>query len=85
MFYAYFIRLVGYIVRQKDLTSDSPEDDVFSCYVFEADVSGKEICNILGEVSKAVYNSLLDLKCEEEKRKKETVTLIMIRLVYFIK
>ena len=71
-------RLVGYIVRQTDLDSDSSEDDMFSCYVFEADVSGKEICSMLGEVSKVVYNSLLDMKCEEEKRKKETVSIIFL-------
>ncbi|CAL4140921.1 unnamed protein product, partial [Meganyctiphanes norvegica] len=63
-------KLVGYIVRQRD-ASESNENNSFSCFVFEADQNGKEICSALGFAAKHAYKELVEKKTAEKKRKQE--------------
>ena len=66
-----FFRLVGYIVRQGD--NNGLETTKYSCFVYEADVSGTDVCSALGVAAKAAYEQLLEKKTFEKKRKQETV------------
>lgn len=45
----------------------------YSCFVYEADVSGTDVCAALGMAAKAAYEQLLEKKTYEKKRKQETV------------
>lgn len=63
---------MGYIVRQND--SDGADNTRYSCFVFESDGSGTDICSALGVAAKAAYDHLLEKKTLEKKRKQETVS-----------
>ncbi|XP_068204515.1 DCC-interacting protein 13-alpha-like [Palaemon carinicauda] len=67
-------KLVGYIVRQND--TENTDNPRYSCYVFEADSSGTDICNALGVAAKKAYNKLMEKKTLEKKRKQETRLLL---------
>ncbi|XP_045125897.1 DCC-interacting protein 13-alpha-like isoform X2 [Portunus trituberculatus] len=67
-------KLVGYIVRQSD--NNGLEGTKFSCFVYEADVSGTDVCSALGVAAKAAYEQLLEKKTFEKKRKQETKLLL---------
>ncbi|XP_064107703.1 DCC-interacting protein 13-alpha-like [Macrobrachium nipponense] len=51
-------KLVGYIVRQSD--NEGADNPRYSCYVFEADSSGTDICTALGVAAKMAYNKLIE-------------------------
>lgn len=67
-------KLVGYIVRQSD--SDGADNSRYSCFVFESDGSGTDICTALGVAAKAAYDQLVEKKTLEKKRKQETKLLL---------
>uniref|UniRef100_A0A0P4W8V8 PH domain-containing protein n=2 Tax=Scylla olivacea TaxID=85551 RepID=A0A0P4W8V8_SCYOL len=67
-------KLVGYIVRQSD--NNGVEGTKYSCFVYEADVSGTDVCSALGVAAKAAYEQLLEKKTFEKKRKQETKLLL---------
>ncbi|XP_042887593.1 DCC-interacting protein 13-alpha-like isoform X1 [Penaeus japonicus] len=67
-------KLVGYIVRQRD--SEGTDTASFSCYVFEAEGSGTEICGALGVAAKTAYHQIVEKKTQEKKRKQETRLLL---------
>ncbi|XP_064108440.1 DCC-interacting protein 13-alpha-like isoform X1 [Macrobrachium nipponense] len=67
-------KLVGYIVRQSD--NEGADNPRYSCYVFEADSSGTDICTALGVAAKMAYNKLIEKKTMEKKRKQETKLLL---------
>lgn len=78
IFYTFFltcgpIRLVGYIVRQSD--AGGLDSTKYSCFVYEADVSGTDVCAALGLAAKTAYEQLLEKKTYEKKRKQEAVRL----------
>lgn len=73
-------RLVGYIVRQND-NSGSSESVRFSCFVYEADMSGTEVCTALGTAAKFAYEQLMEKKTIEKKRKQETVSKFFSPLI----
>lgn len=67
-------KLVGYIVRQNDVGGlDSTK---YSCFVYEADVSGTDVCAALGLAAKTAYEQLLEKKTYEKKRKQEARLLL---------
>ncbi|KAK3890198.1 hypothetical protein Pcinc_005842 [Petrolisthes cinctipes] len=68
-------KLVGYIVRQSDNSGDG-ESVRFSCFVYEADMSGTEVCTALGAAAKSAYEQLMEKKTVEKKRKQETRLLL---------
>lgn len=68
-------RLVGYIVRQSD--NNGLESTKYSCFVYEADVSGTDVCAALGVAAKAAYEQLVEKKTIEKKRKQETVRILI--------
>lgn len=67
------LRLVGYIVRQSD--NNGLESTKYSCFVYEADISGIDVCSALGVAAKAAYEQLVEKKTIEKKRKQETVRI----------
>lgn len=67
-------KLVGYIVRQNDGSESNMNN--FSCFVFEADQPGKDICSALGVAAKHAYKELLEKKTKEKKRKSDTRLLL---------
>ncbi|KAG0723120.1 DCC-interacting protein 13-alpha [Chionoecetes opilio] len=67
-------KLVGYIVRQSD--NSGLEITKYSCFVYEADVSGTDVCSALGVAAKNAYEQLVEKKTIEKKRKQETRLLL---------
>ncbi|KAK8752706.1 hypothetical protein OTU49_007031 [Cherax quadricarinatus] len=67
-------KLVGYIVRQSE--SGGADNTRYSCFVFEADGSGTDVCTALGVAAKAAYDHLLEKKTIEKKRNQETKLLL---------
>ncbi|XP_042237932.1 DCC-interacting protein 13-alpha-like isoform X2 [Homarus americanus] len=67
-------KLVGYIVRQSE--SGGADNTKFSCFVFETDGSGTDVCTALGVAAKAAYDQLVEKKTFEKKRKQETKLLL---------
>lgn len=76
------LRLVGYIVRQSE--NNGVEGTKYSCFVYEADVSGTDVCSALGVAAKAAYEQLLEKKTFEKKRKQETVRIFLAFSQIFI-
>ena len=69
-------------MRQSD--NNGLEGTKFSCFVYEADVSGTDVCSALGVAAKAAYEQLLEKKTFEKKRKQETVRIFLALYIYFI-
>nr|XP_045611124.1 DCC-interacting protein 13-alpha-like isoform X2 [Procambarus clarkii] len=68
-------KLVGYIVRQSD-NGGGADSTGYSCFVFEADGNGTDICTALGLAAKAAYDHLIEKKTLEKKRQQETKLLL---------
>ncbi|XP_076058721.1 DCC-interacting protein 13-alpha-like isoform X2 [Oratosquilla oratoria] len=69
-------KLFGYITRQHDSPSSGHTGGSFSCFVYEADVNGIEICNALGTAAKTAYHCLLEKKAMEKRKEQEKKLLL---------
>lgn len=66
-------RLVGYIIRQSD--TGGADNTRYSCFVYEVEGSGTDVCTALGVAAKMAYNEIVEKKTYEKKRKQEAVNI----------